>query len=126
MTNDVEYISIDNIPKCNNEKDIQELINIINFKLIILIFISNYIIMCKIMPAFYSYLVYLMKQCYMFSLYLVNYLELNNIEDHDRLHRFECILNNNNDEIEHLTQNIDNKLKKFENKLDIIEKLITT
>ena len=124
MTNNAEHISIDNITKYNDEKQIQELTTIINFQFSILIFIFNYILICKIIPVFPLYLVYLIKQCYMFSLYLVNYRELNNIEEHDQLHRFECILNNNNDEIKHLTKNIDNKLKKFENKLNTIEKLI--
>tara|TARA_B100001123_G_scaffold449736_2_gene616378 strand:+ start:857 stop:1237 length:381 start_codon:yes stop_codon:yes gene_type:complete len=124
MTNNAEYISIDNITKYNDEKQIQELTNVINFQFSILIFILNYIFICKIIPVFPSYLIYLVKQCYMFPLYLVNYRELNNIEEHDQLHRFECILNDNNDEIKEFTKNIDNKLKILENKLDTIEKLI--
>tara|TARA_B110001454_G_C12569569_1_gene371311 strand:- start:178 stop:576 length:399 start_codon:yes stop_codon:yes gene_type:complete len=113
INNSENNIFIDNITE-DNEKRIEELTEIINYQFGILVFILNYVIICKIVPEFTSYLVYLIKQCCMFSLYLVNYQELVHIEEHDRFHSLEQILYDNGDEIKELIKDVDYKLEELE------------
>ena len=51
------------------------------------------------------------------SLYLVNYQELTNIEEHDRFHILEQILYDNNDEIKELIKDVDYKLEELKNSI---------
>ena len=53
----------------DTEKIIKELNEIINYQFGLLMIVLNYIIILQIIPDFPSYLVYLMEQCCMFSLY---------------------------------------------------------
>ena len=101
----------------DTEKIIKELNEIINYQFGLLMIVLNYIIILQIIPDFPSYLVYLMKQCCMFSLYLVNYQELTNIEQHDRFHILEQILYDNNDEIKELIKDVDYKLEELKNSI---------
>ena len=80
---DNEYNNTHYIQYNDTEIIIKELNEIINYQFGLLMIVLNYIIILQIIPDFPSYLVYLMKQCCMFLLYLPNLDELTDKEIQD-------------------------------------------
>jgi hypothetical protein len=111
----IELSITDNITEYNkyNENKINDLTLIVYYQFGIGLFILNYLIIYELCNDFTAYLIYFMKQCCMFSLYLVNYQELVNIEEHNRFHILEHEIYNNHSEIKNMIKKMDYKLEKL-------------